>query len=121
MSTHNADIVDLIAHEAISKGQLVKVVAGGVDKGDTLGEATDGIAFSDAAAGGAVGVQVGGKVLVKVGAVGVDDAALLTTDANGLAITAVAGNYVRCKALAAGAAGAYVEALWFDGYVFDGT
>lgn len=118
---HNAQVIDGIAHEAIVKGKFLKLVAGGYDLCDTLGETADAIAFSDAAAGEAVGLQIGGLVMVKVGATPVADAAALTTDANGLAITATSGDIVRCKATQAGAAGAWVEAQWFDAYEFDGT
>lgn len=118
---HNAEVIDGIAHEALVKGKFVKLVAGGYDLCDTPGETADGIAFSDAAAGEAVGIQVGQIVMVKVGAAPVLDAAALTPDANGLAITATAGDIVRCKARMAGAAGAWVEAQWFDAYEFDGT
>lgn len=121
MSTHNAQIVDIDASEAITAGQFVKYASGGLDACDAAGEMADGIAFNDAAAGDACGVQIGGIVKVKVGANAVLDGALLTPDANGLADTAGAGDYVRCKALSAGAAGAIISALWFDGYVFDGT
>ncbi len=120
MATHNADIVDIDAGEAIARGQFVKLVAGVLNACDTEGEKADGIAFSDASSGEACGVQVGKKVKVKVGAVAVAKGARLTTDANGLALTAAAGDYVRAKALEAGAAGAYITALWTDD-VGDGT
>lgn len=121
MATHNAQVVDIDASETIVRGQFVKYASGGLDACDALGETADGVAFNDAGAGEACGVQIGGIVKVKVGAAPVNDAALLTTDANGLAITATTGDYVRCKALEAGAAGVYIKALWFDGYVLDGT
>lgn len=121
MATHNAQIVDIDASETITAGQFVKYASGGLDACDTVGEAADGIAFNDAASGEPVGTQVGGIVKVKIGANPVLDGALLTPDADGLADTAGAGDYVRCKALSAGAAGAIISALWFDGYVFDGT
>lgn len=117
MSTHNAQVVDEIALAVTAKGQFLKTAAGGVTPGSVLGERTDGIAFSDAAIGGAVGVQVGGKVIVKVGVVSIADAAEVTTNALGLAITAVSTNIVRCKSTEAGAAGGYMECLWVDAYV----
>lgn len=121
MATHNAQVVDIDASETISRGQFVKYASGGLDACDTAGEKSDGVAFNDASSGEACGVQVGGIVKVKVGSNAVSDGAELTPDANGLADTATSGDYVRCKALEAGAAGALIKALWFDGYVFDGT
>lgn len=121
MATHNAQIVDIDASETVTAGQFVKYASGGLDACDTAGEMADGIAFNDADAGDACGTQIGGIVKVKVGANAVSDGAQLTPDANGLADTAVTGDYVRCKALEAGASGALIKALWFDGYVFDGT
>lgn len=120
MATHQAQIVDIDASETITAGQFVKYLSGGLDACDTEGEKADGIAFCDAGAGDACGVQIGGVVKVKVGASPVVDGARLTTDANGLALTAGAGDYVRCKALEAGAAGAIIRALWTDD-VGDGT
>ena len=121
MSTHNATLVDRVASEIISKGQGVKYLSGGWDACDTAGELAEGIAFSDAANGEAFAVQVGGIVKYKAGTNAILDGASLTMDANGLADTATTGDYVRLKAKGACAAGAYGEAYWFDGYVFDGT
>ena len=121
MATHNAQIVDIDASETITAGQFVKYASGGLDACDAAGEAADGVAFNDADAGDPCGTQIGGIVKVKVGSNAVLDGALLTPDANGLADTAGAGDYVRCKALSPGAPGAFIPALWFDGYVFDGT
>lgn len=121
MATHNAQVVDIDASETIVRGQFVKYESGGLDACDTLGEKADGVAFNDAGAGEACGVQIGGIVKVKIGGTGVNDGALLTTTTGGLAVTAGAGDYVRCKALEAGAANAYIKALWFDGYILDGT
>ena len=120
MATHNAQIVDIDASETITAGQFVKYASGGLDACDSAGEKSDGIAFNDAEAGDACGVQIGGIVKVKVGANPVLDGARLTPDANGLADTAGAGDYTRCKALEAGAAGAFIKALWTDD-VGDGT
>lgn len=121
MSTHNATLVDGVASETISKGQFVKYASGGWDACDTAGEHADGVAFGDAAANEAFAIQVGQIVKYKAGANAISDGASLTTDANGLADTATTGDYVRLKAKGACAAGAYGEAYWFDGYVFDGT
>lgn len=120
MATHNAQVVDIDAGEPIARGQFVKLVAGVLNACDTEGEKADGIAFSDAATDEACGVQIGGKVKIKVGASPVAKGAKLTTDANGLALTAAAGDYIRAKALEAGAAGAFITALWADD-VGDGT
>lgn len=55
-------------------------------------------------------------VEITVGAASVAQDDELTTDANGYAKTAVSTNWVRCKALSAGAAGAQIRALWVDAY-----
>ncbi|MDQ3070091.1 MAG: hypothetical protein M3R55_10230 [Acidobacteriota bacterium] len=117
MSTHNAQVVDDIALAITAKGQFLKKAAGGVTLANTLGERTDGVAFSDAIVNQAVGVQIGQKIIVKVGVAAIADAAEVTTNALGLAITAVATNVVRCKSVEAGAAGGYMECLWVDAYV----
>jgi hypothetical protein len=121
MATHNADLIDGVASESISKGQFVKYASGGWDACDSAGEMAHGIAFNDASANEGLTVQVGKLCLCKVGSGGISDGDDVTTDANGLAATATAGDYVRGKAIGAGAAGAYATILWFDGYVFDGT
>jgi predicted transcriptional regulator len=110
-----------VAHEAISKGQFVKQVAGGFDACDSAGEHADGVAWNDALAGEALTVQVGGIIKYKVGSNPISDGAEITVTAAGLGDAATQGDYVRCKAKGAGAAGAFAEAYWFDGYVFDGT
>lgn len=121
MSTHNAMIIDGVANGAIVKGQFVKYAAGGWVACSSQGERADGVAFSDASgAGAAVAVQIGGLVKYKVGASPISDAAKITTGATGLGETAGAGDYTRLKAIGAGAAGAYAEALWCDD-MFDGT
>ncbi len=117
MSTHNAQCVDDIALVATVKGQFLKKAAGGVTLCTVLGERADGVAFSDAIVNQAVGIQVGQKIIVKVGVVAIADATEVTTNALGLAITAVATNIVRCKSVEAGAAGGYMECLWVDAYV----
>lgn len=117
MSTHNAQVVDEPALAVTVKGQFLKAAAGGQTLCTVLGERSDGVAFSDAAIGEAVGVQIGGKILVKVGAVAIADATEVTTNALGLAITAVTGNVVRGKSVESGAAGGYMECIWVDAYV----
>lgn len=121
MATHNADLIDGTASETISKGQFVKYASGGWDACDSAGEQAHGVAFNDAGADEGLTVQVGKLVQYKVGASPISDGADVTTDANGLGVTATTGDYVRGKAIGAGAAGAYATMLWFDGYVFDGT
>lgn len=116
MSTHNAQVVDVVAVAPIAKGQFLKATAGGHTTSNALGERTDGIAFSDAVVGQAVGIQIGGKVLVKVGVAPIAADVEVTTNALGLAITAVATNIVRAKSVEAGAAGSYMECLWVDAY-----
>ncbi len=118
MSTHNAQVVDEIAVAITAKGQFLKSAAGGVTPCTVLGEKAIGIAFSDTyAVNQAVGMQVGQKVLVKVGAAPIADNAEVTTNALGLAITAVTGNNVRCISTEAGAVGAWMECNWIDTYV----
>lgn len=121
MATFNADLIDGVASETISKGQFVKYASGGWDACDTLGEMPDGVAYNDAKAGEGLTVQCGKLCLVKVGSSPILDGANVTTDGDGLAVTAGPGDYVRGKAYGAGAAGAYMTMLWFDGFIFDGT
>lgn len=95
-----------------------KYAAGGYVACSVLGERADVIiANTPAAAGEVVELNVGMKCKIKVGAAPVVDGAELTPAATGLAITAVATNIVRAKALEAGAAGAIIEALWVDAYI----
>lgn len=121
MATFNPDLVDGVASETIVKGQFVKYASGGWDACDTAGEQAHGIAFSDADSGDALCVQVGKLCVYKVGAANIADGADIAVDANGLGITAVTGDYVRAKAIGAAVAGAYGTALWFDGFIYDGT
>lgn len=114
MSNHNAQIIDGIAAGAIAKGKMLEFGAGGWSVCNAQGEACDGIAFSDAAAGEAVAVQVGGLVKYLNGAVALADGAKITTGAAGLAEVAAVGDVVRLKAVGACAAGAYGMALWVD-------
>lgn len=116
MSTHNAEIIDGVANGTISKGQQVKYASGGWVACDTAGERADGVAFSDAVSGGAVAIQVGRIVKYLVGASNIADGAEITTTNGGLGVTATTGDIVRLKAKGAGAAGAYAEAYWSDGY-----
>lgn len=82
-----------------------------------LGERSHFIISNEPKAGDEVEGQVEKIVKVKVGAAPVALHAELTPDANGLAITAVATNIVRCIAMKAGAAGEVIEALWVDAYI----
>lgn len=81
-----------------------------------LGERSDFIIANEPNVGDEVEGQLEKIVKVKVGAVAVAIHAELTPDANGLAITAVATNIVRCKALEAGGAGAIIRALWVSAF-----
>lgn len=121
MSTHNAILISGVASEDIAKGQFVKYESGGWDACDTAGEHADGVAFNDAAAGEALTIQTGGLVLYKVGASQIADGAKITTTTGGLGVTATSGDYVRLKAHGVGEPGAYAQALWFDGWIYDGT
>jgi hypothetical protein len=121
MATHNPQLIDGVANGTISKGQLLKYASGGWVACSVAGEHADGIAFSDSSAGLAVSVQVGGLVKVLAGNANIADGASITTTSGGLGVTAVSGDYIRGKAHGAILAGAYGEALWYDGYVFDGT
>ena len=86
--------------------------------GSVLGERVDCVIGTAAAAGLAIDCfpDRGRIVTVKVGAVAVAANDELTTDANGLAKTAVSTNIVRAKAIDAGAAGVTIRALWVDSY-----
>lgn len=121
MATHNPVLIDGVASETIVKGQFVKYESGGWDACDTAGEHADGVAFGDAEAGDAFAIQVSGLVKYKCGGTQIADGARIACTSGGLGVTAVTGDYVRLKAHGACAANAYGEALWFDGYVFDGT
>jgi len=112
MSTHNPQLIDGTANGTISKGQLVKYLSGGWVACSSAGELADGVAFNDAVTGGAVAVQIGGKVKYLCGASPIADGAKITTTAGGLGITAATGNLPRLKALGACAATAYGEAIW---------
>lgn len=114
MSRHNAQIIDGIANGTISKGKMLEFAAGGWTECNAQGEACDGIAASDAVAGGAVAVQVGGLIAFLNGAVGLADGAKITTGATGLAEVAAAGDVVRMECIGAVAAGAWGTALWVD-------
>lgn len=117
MSTFNAHLVDGTANGTISKGQFVKYASGGWVACSSLGERSDGVALSDASAGQAVCIQVGGTVKFKCGGTGISDGGLVTTTAGGLGITAVSTNVIRLKARGAVAANAVGEAVWIDAYV----
>jgi hypothetical protein len=119
--THNATIIDGVLGGSVTKGQLLKYASGGWVPCDTAGEHSDGIAFADGASGDTIAIQVGQICIYKVGGSDVADGAQITTTTGGLGITATSGQYVRLKALGAASSGAFGRALWFDGYVFDGT
>lgn len=114
MATSNPILIDGIANGVISKGQFVKYAAGGWVACSAIVDRCEGIAFSDAVQGGAVAVQVGGKVAFKCGAAPVADGALVATTAAGLGQTAVSTQFPRLKCHGAVAANAQGEALWYD-------
>lgn len=119
--THNALLIDGVLGGSVTKGQLLKYASGGWVPCDTAGEHSDGIAFADGASGDTIAIQVGQIVLFKASNASISDGDSISTTSAGLGVTATAGQYVRLKALGDCAANAYGRALWFDGYVFDGT
>lgn len=114
MATSNPVLIDGIANGTISKGQFLKYAAGGFVACTAITDRCDGIAYSDAVAGGAVAVQVGGKVTFLCGGTGIADGANVAPTAGGLGQTAVTTQYPRLKAYGAVAANAYGTALWHD-------
>lgn len=114
MATSNPYLIDAIANGTISKGQFLKYAAGGFVACSAITDQCDGVAFSDAVAGGAVAVQVGGKVAFLAGGANIADGAKIGPTAGGLGQTAVTTQYPRLKALGATLANAYGEALWHD-------
>jgi len=121
MATRDSEAFTLVANSDLSAkdGYFGKQVSGKADLCTVLGERADFIIGSTNVAGGAVDCypRAGKIVEVKVGAVAVALDAELTTDANGLAKTAVSTNIVRCKALQAGNAGVIIRAQWVDAYI----
>jgi hypothetical protein len=114
MATFNSYIIDGIANGTISKGQFVKYASGGYVACSAITDKSEGVAFNDAVAGGAVAVQLGGKVAFLCGGTGIADGAQVATTAAGLGQTAVTTQYPRLKALGAVAANAYGEGVWVD-------
>lgn len=106
---------DLSAKE----GCFGKQSAGKAAVCSVLGERADFVIGNAPAAGEATDClpRAGKIVPVRVGAVAVAQDDEITTDGNGLAITAVATNIVRGKALAAGGAGETIQMLWVDAYI----
>lgn len=107
-------LIDGIANGTISKGQFVKYAAGGWVACSAITDKSEGVAYNDAVAGGAVAVQVGKKVAYKCGAAPIADGALIGPTADALGQTAVTTQYPRLKAYGACAANAFGVALWYD-------
>lgn len=101
------------------EGYFGKQSGGAVILCSTLGERPDFVIAVGAISGAAVDVfpRAGKIVPVKVGAVAVAQDAELTTDALGLAKTAVSTNVVRCRALSAGNPGETIRTDWVDAYI----
>lgn len=118
MATSNTLYADHTAGADLSTKEYAfgKVAAGGIVACSVAGERADCVIANAPTAGQACSMAMGGTVLVKVGAAPIADGAEITTNASGLAITAVATNIVRAKALEAGAVGATIRALWVDAY-----
>jgi hypothetical protein len=112
--TGNPQIIDGLANGTISKGQFLKYASGGYVACSAITDQCDGIAYNDAVAGGAVAVQIGGKVIFLCGGTGIADGAKIGPTAGGLGQTAVSTQYPRLKCYGAVAANAYGEALWHD-------
>jgi len=99
---------DLSAHQFAfvvvnANGQLALPAAGGD---------ADGVLQDKPNGEGVYGeVAILGVSKLQVGAAAVNAGDLLASDANGCAVTAVAGNKVLGRALAAGAAGSFIPAL----------
>jgi hypothetical protein len=119
MATRNTRSYSLDAAVDLSAKEFAfgKESAGGAAVCTVLGERPDFVIGNAPASGEATDCQEGGILKVKVGAVAVLIDAELTTDANGLAKTAVSTNVVRAKALEAGAAGQVIRAKWVDAYI----
>lgn len=121
MATRDADAYTLLATSDLSakEGCFGKQSTGGVTVCSSLGERADCVIGSAGVSGAAIDCfpRAGKIVDVKVGAVAVAQDAELTTDANGLAKTAVSTNIVRGKAMSAGAAGDTIRMHWVDAYI----
>lgn len=114
MATSAPILLDGPANGTIARGQFVKYASGGFVACSAITDQCDGIAFTDAVAGGVVAVQIGGRITYLVGASPIADGAKIGPTAGGLGQTAVTTQYPRLKAYGAGAAGAYAEAFWHD-------
>jgi hypothetical protein len=115
-TTHNAVIIDGIANGTISKGQFCKYASGGWVACSAITDIAEGVAFTDATAGNAVAMQVGGKVKYLAGAA-ISDGALIAPKADGSGQTAVSTQYARLKACGAGVSTGYAEAYWYSANV----
>lgn len=114
MATSTPQLIDGLANGTISKGQFLKYASGGWIACSATTDRCEGIAYTDAVAGGAVAVQIGGKVSFLAGAANIADGALIATTAAGLGQTAVTTQYPRLRAYGATLATAYGEAIWYD-------
>jgi hypothetical protein len=111
--TSNPVLIDGIANGTISKGQFCKYASGGWVACSAITDQCDGIAYTDAVAGGAVSMQVGGLVTYLSGGT-IADGAKIGPKADGSGQTAVTTQYPRLKAIGASVSGAYAKALWHD-------
>lgn len=120
MATRTADSFTLVSSaDYSSKGNIFgKVSSGKAVICSTLGEQAFFIITNSPASGAPAECMPdrGRIVEITVGAASVAQDDELTTDANGLAKTAVSTNVVVCKALEAGGAGTTIRALWVSAY-----
>lgn len=114
MATSDPILIDGLANGTISKGQFLKYAAGGWVACSAITDICEGIAYTDAVAGGSVAVQVGKKVTYLVGAVQIADGVKIATTAAGVGQLAVSTQFPRLKAYGIGQALGYAEALWWD-------
>lgn len=115
----NNDPIDIKAAADLrtKEGCFGKIVTGGGNVCTVLGERPDFVIKNAPNLGDPIEAQVEKKIRVKIGAVAIVDAAEITTDANALAKTAVSTNVVFCKALEAGNAGEWIDALVIPAYI----
>ena len=121
-NTRDADAFTLPAHGDLTgkSGCFGKMTGGQVTPCTVLGERAEVIIASEPSVQGDptdVFPRAGRKVQLKIGAVDIAQDAEITTDANGLGITAVSTNHVRAKALQLSKAGSSVTVLWVDDYI----
>jgi len=122
MATRASESYSLISNSDLSTkvGYFGKQINGKADVQASLGARADFVITGSAGVGAGFATDVApyaGKIVeVTVGAVAVAQDAELTPDGNGLAITAVSTNIVRCKALQAGNPGETIRAHWVDAY-----